>query len=141
MVILRIKKLCFNRMYDQWRGEPFLCEELDNNCLCIRVLGIEYDEAIIDSINAIFKDLDKIEYIIKGELDFNQKTAVFKLPISIFDNDGLYEVKFSVLYKDEKIREVPIQTIEIFKDRRLNKQFIKRNWELPDYTIRREREL
>ena len=141
MVILRIKKLCFNRMYDQWRGEPFLCEELDNNCLCIRVLGIEYDEAIIDSINAIFKDLDNIEYIIKGELDFNQKTAVFKLPISIFDNDGLYEVKFSVLYKDEKIRELPIQTFEIFKDRRLNKHFAKRNWELPDYTIRREREL
>ena len=141
MVILRIKKLCFNRMYDQWRGEPFLCEELDNNCLCIRVLGIEYDEAIIDSINAIFKDLDKIEYIIKGELDFNQKTAVFKLPISIFDNDGLYEVKFSVLYKDEKIRELPIQTFEIFKNRRLNKHFAKRNWELPDYTIRREREL
>ena len=141
MVILRIKKLCFNRMYDQWRGEPFLCEELDNNCLCIRVLGIEYDEAIIDSINAIFKDLNKIEYIIKGELDFNQKTAVFKLPISIFDNDGLYEVKFSVLYKDEKIRELPIQTFEIFKDRRLNKHFAKRNWELPDYTIRREREL
>ena len=141
MVILRIKKLCFNRMYDQWRGEPFLCEELDNNCLCIRVLGIKYDEAIIDSINAIFKDLDKIEYIIKGELDFNQKTAVFKLPISIFDNDGLYEVKFSVLYKDEKIRELPIQTFEIFKDRRLNKHFAKRNWELPDYTIRREREL
>ena len=141
MVILRIKKLCFNRMYDQWRGEPFLCEELDNNCLCIRVLGIEYDEAIIDSINAIFKDLDKIEYIIKGELDFNQKTAVFKLPISIFDNDGLYEVKFSVLYKNEKIRELPIQTFEIFKDRRLNKHFAKRNWELPDYTIRREREL
>ena len=141
MVILRIKKLCFNRMYDQWRGEPFLYEELDNNCLCIRVLGIEYDEAIIDSINAIFKDLDKIEYIIKGELDFNQKTAVFKLPISIFDNDGLYEVKFSVLYKDEKIRELPIQTFEIFKDRRLNKHFAKRNWELPDYTIRREREL
>ena len=141
MVILRIKKLCFNRMYDQWRGEPFLYEELDNNCLCIRVLGIEYDEAIIDSINAIFKDLDKIEYIIKGELDFNQKTAIFKLPISIFDNDGLYEVKFSVLYKDEKIRELPIQTFEIFKDRRLNKHFAKRNWELPDYTIRREREL
>ena len=141
MVILRIKKLCFNRMYDQWRGEPFLCEELDNNCLCIRVLGIEYDEAIIDSINAIFKDLNKIEYIIKGELDFNQKTAVFKLPISIFDNDGLYEVKFSVLYKDEKIRELPIQTFEIFKDRKLNNHLIERNWKLPDYTIRREREL
>ena len=141
MVILRIKKLCFNRMYDQWRGEPFLCEELDNNCLCIRVLGIEYDEAIIDSINAIFKDLDKIEYIIKGELDFNQKTAVFKLPISIFDNDGLYEVKFSVLYKDEKIRELPIQTFEIFKDRKLNKHLIERHWDLPDYTVRKERYL
>ena len=141
MVILRIKKLCFNRMYDQWRGEPFLCEELDNNCLCIRVLGIEYDEAIIDSINAIFKDLDKIEYIIKGELNFNQKTAMFELPISIFDNDGLYEVKFSVLYKDKKIKELPIQTFEIFKDRKLNKHLIERNWKLPDYTIRREREL
>ena len=141
MVILRIKKLCFNRMYDQWQGEPFLCEELDNNCLCIRVLGIEYDEAIIDSINAIFKDLDKIEYIIKGELDFNQKTAVFKLPISIFDNDGLYEVKFSVLYKDEKIRELPIQTFEIFKDRKLNKHLIERHWDLPDYTVRKERYL
>ena len=139
-MILKIKKLYFNKLYNQWRGYPFIYEEL-NEGLYIRILGIEYNKDIIDNITASFKDLDKIEYIIKGELNFNQKTAIFKLPISIFDNDGLYEVKFSVLYKDKKIKELPIQTFEIFKDRKLNKHLIERNWKLPDYTIRREREL
>lgn len=74
-MILKIKKLYFNKLYNQWRGEPFLCEELDNNCLYIRVLGIECNKDIIDNITASFKDLDNIEYIIQGELNFDKKNS------------------------------------------------------------------
>ena len=137
---MEIKKLYFNKLYNQWRGYPFIYEEL-NEGLYIRILGIEYNKDIIDNITASFKDLDNIEYIIQGELNFDKKIAIFKIPSSILNNDGLYEVKFSVLYKDNEYKELPIQTFEIFKDRKLNKHLIERNWKLPDYTIRREREL
>ena len=139
-MILKIKKLYFNKLYNQWRGYPFIYEEL-NEGLYIRILGIEYNKDIINNITASFKDLDNIEYIIQGELNFDKKIAIFKIPSSILNNDGLYEVKFSVLYKDEKIRELPIQTFEIFKDRKLNKHLIERHWDLPDYTVRKERYL
>ena len=137
---MEIKKLYFNKLYNQWRGYPFIYEEL-NEGLYIRVLGIEYNKDIIDNITASFKDLDNIEYIIQGELNFDKKIAIFKIPSSILNNDGLYEVKFSVLYKDNKYKELPIQTFEIFKDRKLNKHLIERHWDLPDYTVRKERYL
>ena len=137
---MEIKKIYFNKLYNQWRGYPFIYEDL-NEGLYIRVLGIEYNEDIIDNITASFKDLDNIEYIIQGELNFNKKIAIFKIPSSILNNDGLYEVKFSVLYKDNKYKELPIQTFEIFKDRKLNKHLIERHWDLPDYTVRKERYL
>ena len=139
-MILEIKKLYFNKLYNQWRGYPFIYEEL-NEGLYIRVLGIEYNKDIIDNITASFKDLDNIEYIIQGELNFDKKIAIFKIPSSILNNDGLYEVKFSVLYKDNKYKELPMQTFEIFKDRKLNKHLIERHWDLPDYTVRKERYL
>ena len=139
-MILEIKKLYFNKLYNQWRGYPFIYEEL-NEGLYIRILGIEYNKDIIDNITASFKDLDNIEYIIQGELNFDKKIAIFKIPSSILNNDGLYEVKFSVLYKDNKYKELPIQTFEIFKDRKLNKHLIERHWDLPDYTVRKERYL
>lgn len=137
---MEIKKLYFNKLYNQWRGYPFIYEEL-NEGLYIRILGIEYNKDIIDNITASFKDLDNIEYIIQGELNFDKKIAIFKIPSSILNNDGLYEVKFSVLYKDNKYKELPIQTFEIFKDRKLNKHLIERHWDLPDYTVRKERYL
>lgn len=137
---MEIKKLYFNKLYNQWRGYPFIYEDL-NEGLYIRVLGIEYNKDIIDNITASFKDLDNIEYIIQGELNFDKKIAIFKIPSSILNNDGLYEVKFSVLYKDNKYKELPIQTFEIFKDRKLNKHLIERHWDLPDYTVRKERYL
>ena len=139
-MILKIKKLYFNKLYNQWRGYPFIYEDL-NEGLYIRVLGIEYNKDIIDNITASFKDLDNIEYIIQGELNFDKKIAIFKIPSSILNNDGLYEVKFSVLYKNNKCKELPIQTFEIFKDRKLNKHLIERHWDLPDYTVRKERYL
>ena len=139
-MILKIKKLYFNKLYNQWRGYPFIYEEL-NEGLYIRILGIEYNKDIIDNITASFKDLDNIEYIIQGELNFDKKIAIFKIPSSILNNDGLYEVKFSVLYKDNEYKELPIQTFEIFKDRKLNKHLIERHWDLPDYTVRKERYL
>ena len=139
-MILEIKKLYFNKLYNQWRGYPFIYEEL-NEGLYIRILGIEYNKDIINNITASFKDLDNIEYIIQGELNFDKKIAIFKIPSSILNNDGLYEVKFSVLYKDNKYKELPIQTFEIFKDRKLNKHLIERHWDLPDYTVRKERYL
>lgn len=137
---MEIKKLYFNKLYNQWRGYPFIYEEL-NEGLYIRILGIEYNKDVIDNITASFKDLDNIEYIIQGELNFDKKIAIFKIPSSILNNDGLYEVKFSVLYKDNKYKELPIQTFEIFKDRKLNKHLIERHWDLPDYTVRKERYL
>ena len=140
MVILEIKKLYFNKLYNQWRGYPFIYEEL-NKGLYIRILGIEYNKDIINNITANFKDLDDIKYTIQGELDFDKRLAIFKIPSSILNNDGLYEVKFSVLYKDNKYKELPIQTFEIFKDRKLNKHLIERHWDLPDYTVRKERYL
>ena len=139
-MILKIKKLYFNKLYNQWRGYPFIYEDL-NEGLYIRILGIEYNKDIIDNITASFKDLDNIEYIIQGELNFDKKIAIFKIPSSILNNDGLYEVKFSVLYKDNEYKELPIQTFEIFKDRKLNKHLIERHWDLPDYTVRKERYL
>lgn len=137
---MEIKKLYFNKLYNQWRGYPFIYEEL-NEGLYIRILGIEYNKDIIDNITASFKDLDNIEYIIQGELNFDEKIAIFKIPSSILNNDGLYEVKFSVLYKNNKYKELPMQTFEIFKDRKLNKHLIERHWDLPDYTVRKERYL
>ena len=137
---MEIKKLYFNKLYNQWRGYPFIYEDL-NEGLYIRVLGIEYNKDIIDNITANFKDLDNIEYIIQGELNFDKKIAIFKIPSSILNNDGLYEVKFSILYKDNKYKELPMQTFEIFKDRKLNKHLIERHWDLPDYTVRKERYL
>ena len=137
---MEIKKLYFNKLYNQWRGYPFIYEEL-NEGLYIRILGIEYNKDSINNITASFKDLDNIEYIIQGELNFDKKIAIFKIPSSILNNDGLYEVKFSVLYKDNKYKELPIQTFEIFKDRKLNKHLIERHWDLPDYTVRKERYL
>ena len=137
---MEIKKLYFNKLYNQWRGYPFIYEDL-NEGLYIRILGIEYNKDIINNITASFKDLDNIEYIIQGELNFDKKIAIFKIPSSILNNDGLYEVKFSVLYKDNKYKELPIQTFEIFKDRKLNKHLIERHWDLPDYTVRKERYL
>ena len=67
---MEIKKLYFNKLYNQWRGYPFIYEEL-NEGLYIRILGIEYNKDIIDNITASFKDLDNIEYIIQGELNFD----------------------------------------------------------------------
>ena len=135
---MEIKKLYFNKLYNQWRDFPFIYEKL-NEGLCIRVLGIEYNKDIIDNITANFKDLDNIEYIIQGELDFDKKIAIFKVPLSILNNDGLYEVVFSIQYKNDKCEKLPIQTFEMFKNRKLNKSLTERYWDLPDYTIRKER--
>lgn len=135
---MEIKKLYFNKLYNQWRDFPFIYEKL-NEGLCIRVLGIEYNKDIIDNITANFKDLDNIKYIIQGELDFDKKIAIFEVPLSILNNDGLYEVEFSIQYKNDKCEKLPIQTFEIFKNRKLNKSLTERYWDLPDYTIRKER--
>ena len=135
---MEIKKLYFNKLYNQWRDFPFIYKKL-NEGLCIRVLGIEYNKDIIDNITANFKDLDNIEYIIQGELDFDKKIAIFKVPLSILNNDGLYEVVFSIQYKNDKCEKLPIQTFEMFKNRKLNKSLTERYWDLPDYTIRKER--
>lgn len=135
---MEIKKLYFNKLYNQWRDFPFIYEKL-NEGLCIRVLGIEYNKDIVDNITANFKDLDNIEYIIQGELDFDKKIAIFKVPLSILNNDGLYEVEFSIQYKNDEYEKLPIQTFEMFKNRKLNKSLTERYWDLPDYTIRKER--
>ena len=169
---MKIKKLYFNKLYNQWRDFPFIYEKL-NEGLCIRVLGIEYNKDIIDNITANFKDLDNIEYIIQNKehfsnkilysiyMNFKNNTSImqeficFILCLSketisfeqlikinvgtILNNDGLYEVVFSIQYQNDKCEKLPIQTFEMFKNRKLNKSLTERYWDLPDYTIRKER--
>ena len=61
-----------------------------------------------------------------------------KIDITYYPNDEEYRGN---IYKDNKCKELPIQTFEIFKDRKLNKHLIERHWDLPDYTVRKERYL
>ena len=55
---MRIKKIYFNRMYDQWRGEPLYVEDgLDDDKLYIRIMDVpDYKEGAINTITADYKD-------------------------------------------------------------------------------------
>ena len=137
---MQIKKIYFNKMYNQWRGEPLYIKDDSDNYLNIRIMDIEYKKDEIKNIVANFKDLNNEMYIIQGRIDFEKRIVSFEVPTSILDNDGVYEVFFSILYtKDNK--DTKIQTFEIFKDRDLNKHLPKRKWKLPDFSIRKERNL
>ena len=116
---MRIKKIYFNRMYDQWRGEPLYIEDgLDDDKLYIRIMDVEdYKNGAINAIIADYKDLNGATYSILGNMDFDKKLAIFKIPLSILSNNGVYEVGFSLSFnarnEDGMMLKTAIQTFEI----------------------------
>ena len=116
---MRIKKIYFNRMYNQWRGEPLYVEDgLDDDKLYIRIMDVpDYKEGAINTITADYKDLNGGTYTILGQMDFDKRLAIFKIPLSILSNSGIYEVVFSLSFnakdKEGLLLKTPIQTFEI----------------------------
>ena len=116
---MKIKKIYFNRMYDQWRGEPLYVEDgLDDNKLYIRIMDVpDYKEGAINTITADYKDLNGGTYKILGQMDFDKRLAIFKIPLSILSNNGIYDVVFSLSFnakdKEGLLLKTPIQTFEI----------------------------
>lgn len=116
---MKIKKIYFNRMYDQWRGEPLYVEDgLDDNKLYIRIMDVpDYKEGAINTITADYKDLNGGTYTILGQMDFDKRLAIFKIPLSILSNNGIYDVVFSLSFntrdKEGLLLKTPIQTFEI----------------------------
>lgn len=116
---MKIKKIYFNRMYDQWRGEPLYVEDgLDDNKLYIRIMDVpDYKEGAINTITAYYKDLNGGTYTILGQMDFDKRLAIFKIPLSILSNNGIYDVVFSLSFnakdKEGLLLKTPIQTFEI----------------------------
>ena len=116
---MRIKKIYFNRMYNQWRGEPLYVEDgLDDDKLYIRIMDVpDYKEGAINTITADYKDLNDGTYTILGQMDFDKRLAIFKIPLSILSNSGIYEVVFSLSFnakdKEGLLLKTPIQTFEI----------------------------
>ena len=116
---MRIKKIYFNRMYDQWRGEPLYIEDgLDDDKLYIRIMDVEnYKNGAINTVVADYKDLNGATYSILGNMDFDKKLAIFKIPLSILSNNGVYEVGFSLSFnarnEDGMMLKTAIQTFKI----------------------------
>ena len=116
---MRIKKIYFNRMYDQWRGEPLYVEDgLDDDKLYIRIMDVEsYKRGAVNTITVDYKDLNGATYTILGECDYDKKLAIFDIPLSILSNNGVYEVGFSLSFntkdKEGVMLKTAIQTFEI----------------------------
>ena len=116
---MRIKKIYFNRMYDQWRGEPLYIEDgLDDNKLYIRIMDVEnYKRGAVNTITVDYKDLNGATYTILGECDYDKRLAIFDIPLSILSNNGVYEVSFSLSFntkdKEGVMLKTAIQTFEI----------------------------
>ena len=116
---MKIKKIYFNRMYDQWRGEPLYVEDgLDDDKLYVRIMDVpNYKEGAVNVIIADYKDLIGGTYTVLGQMDFDKKLAIFKIPLSILSNNGIYEVVFSLSFnakdKEGLLLKTPIQTFEI----------------------------
>ena len=116
---MRIKKIYFNRMYDQWRGEPLYIEDgLDDDKLYIRIMDVEnYKRGAVNTITVDYKDLNGATYTILGECDYDKRLAIFDIPLSILSNNGVYEVGFSLSFntkdKEGVMLKTAIQTFEI----------------------------
>ena len=116
---MRIKKIYFNRMYDQWRGEPLYVEDgLDDDKLYIRIMDVEnYKRGAVNTITVDYKDLNGATYTILGECDYDKRLAIFDIPLSILSNNGIYEVGFSITFnakdKEGVMLKTAIQTFEI----------------------------
>ena len=115
---MRIKKIYFNRLYNQWKGEPLYVEDgLRDDCLYVRIMDVKYEDGSINAVTADFKDLNGYSYSVLGETDYKKKLAIFKIPLSILSNNGIYEVDFSISYNskdtDKNYKKTAIQTFEI----------------------------
>lgn len=115
---MRIKKIYFNRLYNQWKGEPLYVEDgLRDDCLYVRIMDVKYEDGSINTVTADFKDLNGYSYSVLGETDYKKKLAIFKIPLSILSNNGIYEVGFSISYNskdtDKNYKKTAIQTFEI----------------------------
>lgn len=115
---MRIKKIYFNRLYNQWKGEPLYVEDgLRDDCLYIRIMDVKYENGSINAVTADFKDLNGYSYSVLGETNYKKKLAIFKIPLSILSNNGIYEVDFSISYNskdtDKNYKKTAIQTFEI----------------------------
>lgn len=115
---MRIKKIYFNRLYNQWKGEPLYVEDgLRDDCLYVRIMDVKYEDGSINAVIADFKDLNGYSYSVLGETDYKKRLAIFKIPLSILSNNGIYEVAFSISYNskdtDKNYKKTAIQTFEI----------------------------
>lgn len=115
---MRIKKIYFNRLYNQWKGEPLYVEDgLRDDCLYVRIMDVKYEDGSINAVTADFKDLNGYSYSVLGETNYKKKLAIFKIPLSILSNNGIYEVGFSISYNskdtDKNYKKTAIQTFEI----------------------------
>ena len=115
---MRIKKLYFSRTYNQWRDEPLYTEDgLEDSCLYIRILDVDFEDGAINVVTADFKDLNGYTYQVMGECDYDKRLAIFQIPLAILSNNGVYEVCFTISYnskdKEGKCIKSAIQTFEI----------------------------
>lgn len=115
---MRIKKIYFNRLYNQWKGEPLYVEDgLRDDCLYVRIMDVKYEDGSINAVTADFKDLNGYSYSVLGETEYKKKLAIFKIPLSILSNNGIYEVDFSISYNskntNKNYKKTAIQTFEI----------------------------
>ena len=115
---MRIKKIYFNRLYNQWKGEPLYVEDgLRDDCLYVRIMDVKYEDGSINAVTADFKDLNGYSYSVLGETEYKKRLAIFKIPLSILSNNGIYEVAFSISYNskdtDKNYKKTAIQTFEI----------------------------
>lgn len=115
---MRIKKIYFNRLYNQWKGEPLYVEDgLRDDCLYVRIMDVKYEDGSINAVTADFKDLNGYSYSVLGETEYKKRLAIFKIPLSILSNNGVYEVNFSISYNskdtNKNYKKTAIQTFEI----------------------------
>lgn len=115
---MRIKKIYFNRLYNQWKGEPLYVEDgLKDDCLYVRIMDVKYEDGSINAVTADFKDLNGYSYSVLGETEYKKRLAIFKIPLSILSNNGVYEVNFSISYNskdtNKNYKKTAIQTFEI----------------------------
>lgn len=130
---MRIKKIYFNRRYNQWRDEPiFVEDEIYDEGLCVHMVDVKFERGSINTIIADFKDSNGATYSVEGVADYNKKTATFKIPPQILSNDGIYEVVFSISYNGKsKFVRTAIQTFTIRDTIEINDEVIQQETNYP----------
>lgn len=115
---MKVKKIYFNRKHDQWVGDTvYIEDELDAQGLHVKIMDVEFNSSLVSTIMADFRDSNGGVYSVKGTPDYDKRIVVFKIPLQILSNDGLYEVVFSISYYsqngNDKLIKTAIQTFTI----------------------------